>query len=322
MGRNVFSGLGHFLGIGICRIVPILIVLIAGTINASADDDVEKGQCFVTYSMPFGVVTTYKVTEISSTVRTNQDSTKASWADTTVFYLTRLVKNPAQDGFQMATVTVDSIKYLPSKPTGIPLDKTESVRKTCLEGKTADITYSPYGEIAKIEGKDLEWIRNYVEEGSDELSDETYFDWQQCLSDARIASVFDMKKIILPQGLIPTDTIWTCPIEFYAAGIRFYDSIACKIVKLDQKEYNISTSSLNVNNIEHRAHFYGIDKLGTIKSAKGSGSIQITLSRRGTVSKTMLDYSISTENKAKNEIFSENIHTQIQWEVLRSFKYE
>lgn len=322
MGRNVFSGLGHFLGIGIRRLIPIIAVIIFASNFATADDDVEKGQCILTFSMPFGVVTNYKVTDISSTTRINQDSSVASWADTTIYYLTRIVKNPPQDGFQFATITVDSVLYFAGPTKGISVEKSQSVRNTCLDGKTADLTYSPYGEIAKIEGKELEWVRNYVEEGRDDISEVSYFDWQQCLSDSRIAYIFDMKKILIPQGLIPTDTIWTCPIEFYSGGTRYSDTVACKIVKLDQKEYNISTSSLFVNNIDHNSHFYGIEKLGTINSAKGTGSINITLSRRGSVSKTSLEYMISTENTAGNMKFKEKIHSQIQWEVLRSFKYE
>jgi hypothetical protein len=187
----------------------------------------------------------------------------------------------------------------------------------CLSGKSFDITYSPYGEIAKISGEDLDWMRDYIEQGKNTgMSDDKYFNWTECMSDSRIAYIADERKIIIPQGIIPTDTVWTSNIAFQGDNKKFNDSLSVKIVNIDRNEYNISTISLGLTNIKQNYKYNGIRDFGNIEQSNGFGSFSMDLTKRGRIKSSILDYYISTKNTKANSVFNELIHTRTTWELL------
>ncbi|MCS6966499.1 MAG: hypothetical protein NZ473_07010 [Candidatus Kapabacteria bacterium] len=90
-------------------------------------------------------------------------------------------------------------------------------------GTEAEILFSSYGDIARIGGEQLEWLREHLRtetsSGSVELAAKL-----AAISDARLKALFDLHKGIVPGVRVREDSIWQRLLNLWIEGVEWRDT--------------------------------------------------------------------------------------------------
>jgi hypothetical protein len=185
------------------------------------------------------------------------------------------------------------------------------------------MTYSPYGEVAKVEGDDLDWLRNYVTDPKAKSVDTvTKFIFLDGISKERLSYLADIKKINFPPDAIERDSVWKSPIAFQADGVNFFDTATVKISNVRGVYVDLEAKFNNVRPMNHGGLYYGVkNEILNVEQAKGSGSFNLELSPKGTVRHSRLITTVESIVPVKNDKFTQTVTTQSDWDLVIQYQY-
>ncbi|MCK5742268.1 MAG: hypothetical protein KAH48_08620, partial [Chlorobi bacterium] len=114
------------------------------------------------YVMKVNYYDIYSVDETSDVVRTLEDGTEETYTREVTYYIRHLIKNQPDEGFQSIKISIDSMRYkltdgsksyeFNSQANDYPSKYTREFQMySALLGAEYIITYSPYGDVAKLE---------------------------------------------------------------------------------------------------------------------------------------------------------------------------
>ncbi len=347
MGRYDISSMVNLLFFGksmkqFCIIFSLLLSLIlilpvGNTYSQAAkgeesDDEIPKFR--LNHKYPTLVYSSYKMTETTKTWRQYSDSSIIEYKRELTFYFTVHAASPPEDGFHTLDVSIDSCEYYfkqgdsevkfnsqSEELTGKRfLDKTAS---TVPLSREFQMTYSPYGEVAKIEGDDIDWLeRNVLEKGKDKLDTLEKHIWLEGISFDHLTYIADLQKNILPNGIVSKDSVWKAAFQTEIDGIDFMDTVKTRIKEVKPAMYIIEAAADSLKPLDEKARFYGIKKiLVDIDAAKGSGTYTVHLTPRGTIEKAVGDFHAELIPKIKKDRFFQKIDTKVEWQLLGQYKY-
>jgi hypothetical protein len=277
----------------------------------------------------------YKFTENSKIVRTMSDSSKRRFSRDAEYYFTFKVPNSPDNGFNTYEFSIDSLKYKftedgdtyeynsqSDNPGPVTF---EDLKNTVVPlGKEFTLTYSPYGEIVKVEGESLDWLRNYVVvEGKGVLDSlETHL-WLDGISKQRLVSICDPKKLIFPANQVYLDSNWNSTMEFQVMNITCFDTSIAKIKSLSNGVFDIvGESTGKISALKEPVRFYGFkDYLVNVIKINGNGNYEMVFGPRGLIRSFKLNYFVKLTGKVKQEVFNDMIDTKQSWEMLNQYKY-
>jgi hypothetical protein len=118
----------------------------------------------------------YKLTEITNVHRVYSDSTTKDFKREVTYFMTLTIFDKPENGFQNLKIVIDSMIYKFSEENKVIKFNSQSeemkpIRLKDLEATTVplnrqfDMTYSPYGEVAKIESQDIEEVIDFIKKG-------------------------------------------------------------------------------------------------------------------------------------------------------------
>lgn len=277
----------------------------------------------------------YKMHDSTVVTRIFSDNSTKKYTREVFYYFNFVMPNPPKDGFMTFEVSIDSLKYKFTEGEAVfefdsqadnpgALTFEDLVTTIVPLGNEFNMTYSPYGEVAKIDGERLEFLINYIkQQKNNPMSDAIInFSWEDGISIDRLKFLADVKKIILPTEPIQIDTVWKTPIDLQFDHINFYDTLTAKITKFQDKLFYISGVSNNIKPKNKPAKLYGIKtQLIEVADAKGEGTFELILHSRGFVSKAEAKYNLEIGSYIKKEYFKQKIETKTTWELLKQFRF-
>jgi hypothetical protein len=299
-------------------------------IESSDEQEIVKYGIKINY--PVKSFSNIKINEITNVHRIYPDSTTKDYSREINYYTTSEVPSSPEDGFQTVNVTVDSMHYkftegeVEFEYNSIDM-KGKALRfkdlncKTVPLGREFELVYSPYGEIAKIGGEEIDETLNYViERGEGYLSETDKYVWLNGLSKEHLAYLGDLQKIMQPIERMAIDSIWYSPFNIEINGYNFYDTLALKIMDYNAGMFIISGESLSLHPFNKKSFAYNISDLCEIHSVKGTGNFKLELSARGVIKSVGTDYKIKVKLKVEDQIIEEIIDSKIIWDVQGVFR--
>ncbi len=185
-------------------------------------------------SIPVGRVRYYELHEHSRIHRLFPDSTRQSLERNVRYQLRLYAFTSREHGMTEVACRVEELQYHLRADTllvtfnsqhpehlerRIPdLDYLSSVL-----GTEPEILFSPYGDIARIGGEQLEWLREYIRS---EMGKDTNLAAARlsAISDARWTVLFDLHKGIVPGTRIREDSTWHRLVHLWIEGTEWRDT--------------------------------------------------------------------------------------------------
>ncbi|MFN3305837.1 MAG: hypothetical protein ACK42Z_01485 [Candidatus Kapaibacteriota bacterium] len=283
-----------------------------------------KTQTFYNYVL-------YDTTEVH---RTYADSSKKHFKRIINYFMTLVQRDDPKDGFAKVEIYIDSITYkfvendkvyefVNIESSNPNIFKFEDFQTYIVPmSMQFEIIYSPYGEVAKIEGERLLEKRSYVEKLRPTLPDTLwYYNWNDGLSDQRLKHIGDVIKLIYPPHPIFRDSLWRSPIELLIDGINLIDTVELKATGFFNNQYQIVGRFVNPSIIWKRTKFYDIKSLHLPYELKDVvGSIQQSLSATGIVKELKIILNLDLDIGLPIA-FTENISKSLRWEMIKSYRF-
>jgi hypothetical protein len=275
-----------------------------------------------------GIKYHYKMTENTDVTRILSDSSVIKYNRTVEYYFSQFVMDPPQTDFVKISVSIDSILYKFNEGNGDVLYNSQDEAQknvnhpdvaviTVPMGRTFELTYTPYGEIADISGKDLDELRDYVSNQGKKLLDTVdKFIWIDGISNEHLAHLTDVRKILLPPKMISPDSIWLSPFEIQIDGITFLDTLPVKVVKYSGGIFEMNSESKTLKNKNTRAKIYGINKFIQIDSCNGSGKYKIKVGPRGNLGYSSAIFNVELYSHLAKSYFKESITSKYEWTLI------
>lgn len=277
----------------------------------------------------------YDTTEV---IRIYQDSSIVKYSRNMIYYFTLMQPDRPIEGFSRVEVSIDSIYYRFQEGQNVyEFSRIENSNPNVFKFEDFQtysipmsmeftIIYSPYGEVAKIEGERLFEKRRFIDTLKATNPDSIwYFNWVDGLSDSRLKQIADVIKITFPLNPVYKDSIWSSPIELQIEGINIFDSLELKCTGFFNNNYSIIGSFKNLRSEWKKTKFYGIKTLSLpYKFVGGKGGFEQILSTGGLVQSLNinLNLEIVVGEKAENILFTEKIKKNLKWEMVKSFKFK
>lgn len=347
MGRNDISCLVSLLFQEMKKIQKILsyffvlifVFLILNRNELFSQDGAKKSEEPPAYQLKFIPPQTirhvYKMHDSTVVTRIFSDNSTKKYTREVSYYFNFVMPNPPKDGFMTFEVSIDSLKYKFTEGEAVfefdsqadnpgALTFEDLVTTIVPLGNEFNLTYSPYGEVAKIDGERLDFLIDYIkQQKNNPMSDAIInFSWEEGISLDRLKFLADVKKILLPAEPIQIDSIWKTPIDLQLDYINFFDTLSTKITKFKDGFFHITGVSKNIRAKNKPAKLYGIKtQLIEVADTKGEGSFELILHSRGFVSKAEANYNLEIGSYIKKEYFKQKIETKTTWELLKQFRF-
>ena len=300
-------------------------------------DDAQKGPEVLKFRpfhlYPKNVLNIYKYTDSTEVTRTFVDGTSTSYNRAITFFFSLKQPAPTEKGFATVETSIDSARYwLKEKNAEIRWDSQDEMAgginlpdlkaQTVPLGKYFNMTFSPYGDVAKIEGEKLDEYFDYIKKYGKGLKDTIeLFIWTDGASNSRLAQIGNINKILLPQEPIEKDSIWKTPLTLQFENINCFDSVEAKITSVQNGETRIEALAKSIKTVPGSYRFYGIkDRLLSVKSTSGGGIYTLDITPRGTIRKAEGNFEVEMIVPIKSDSFTQKIKNHCVWELVGQFK--
>jgi hypothetical protein len=327
---SIKKSLALFLG-------AVLIFGIAFTKNTSAQSDNEDKKEVITYKVDFWIPPTirnhYSYKETTDVTRTYSDGTVMNFAREVTYFFDLKAPNPKSDGFIDLNISLDSMHYSFTKgdysysfnsqgdmPGNFGLH--DYTANAVALGRFYTLTYSPYGNISKLEGEELEEFRESIVRKKEHFKSMDYYLWTVGANDPRLIHISDIKKIYYPGFRISEDSTFQTPLYLQLNHIDMQDTVEMTLNEVSGGTMYFSGNIEDAEYFTKQARFEGIpDQLVDIDNVKAQGTISTELTPRGTPEKTEIDIIMEVEAKVKREVFTEVVKSKMTWQLLGQWEY-
>jgi hypothetical protein len=278
----------------------------------------------------------YNLYDTAYVVRVYPDSSIKKFKRIITYYMTFVQPDAPKNGFSFVEVAIDSIYYkfedgqniyeFSNIETASPgVFKFEDFQTYSVPmGVEFTIVYSPYGEVAKIEGDRLLEKRKFVDTLKPAVSDTIWlYNWTDGLSDSRLKHIGDVVKIIYPSTPVFRDSIWFSPIDLYLDGLIVYDTVVVKCAGFSNNRYSIEGIFSKPISKWKKTKFYGVKSISlpyTIET--GKGNFQQILSSTGIVQSLSISLDIALSVGGEKNNFKEYLTKKMHWEMVKSYKFK
>ncbi|MDQ1266683.1 MAG: hypothetical protein QG635_1835 [Bacteroidota bacterium] len=346
MGRNDTSRMESVHGFCIFSIVIIriavfsIIILMLSVINTSAqkkgvpsEEPKERARYNLQLKFPALVYNVYKFTEETKVSRTYSDSSKRDYYRKITYFFTQFAPDNPEKSFSKIRVSIDSMLYYFKEGESVLEFNSQDEsfpKKSFLDlmvasvvlGKEFEITYSPYGDIAKLGGESIdETIKFIYQFGPDKMDTLNKFFWMKGLSQQHLKYICDLSKGLIPQGKVYEDSVWHSPFIFELNGVDFIDTLNTKVISYSAGICNVNGTAANLTAYPQQARLYDIGELVNIINGKATGAYDISFNVTGFIKEASAHFKGNLVLMIKKERVDENIQTDIKWELLNKYKW-
>lgn len=279
---------------------------------------------------PPGVKHIYQYTETTTTTH--------KYADTLIpdfkyerqinYFITLFSPSRQESGFKKVLFNVDSCTYsmLDSRNQRIvynsqdqefrQLDDLDLLAATIPLNNTLELTFSPYGELAKIESEDVKSLVEYVKEGGRQALDSVTYDvWLDRLSPQAFAQLADIPRRMIPEGWIAPDSVWRRIANFRADGVDFRDTLSVSVYNFEEAVYTLKAEGTSLSCIPTEVFMHGYPHNVKVQQAEGKLQSTMQLARLGNIlmSDTRLEATVDAESRTKGAFKADiQLHSDIR----------
>jgi hypothetical protein len=317
----------------ICAAVFMLSISLPTNLPAQQDEKKEIMTYRMNFWIPPLVRNHYSFTEQSDINRTYSDGSVMTYSREVTFFYDEKAPDPEKDGFLTLDISIDSMHYKYTKGDYTYSYNSQGVLpgKFSLKDFTANIaslsrffqmTYSPYGNVSKLEGDALSEYVQSIENKKDAFDPVDHFLWLQGASTSRLMQIADMKKIQYPEYRLAEDSSFKSPIYIQLNHIDMLDTLEVTLTEVSSGMMYLSGYFNDPEFFTKTAYFEDInDELVEIQNVKANGTIEQELTPRGTPEKTEIDMTMEVKAKIKREVFSEVVKSKMTWQLLGQWDY-
>lgn len=282
---------------------------------------------------PLNIYHIFKFVDSTKVKRTFRDETVVEFIRVNTFYFTQKLVTLEDAEYQEMEFTIDSMKYRYIDENGDFSANSES--EVFYEQKTGDLAFqampinkefsfvfSPYGEVATVKAPKLHKEVNDIISNKDQMgSEQRWLSWVQGLSDERMISIANVKKLILPPDRVRGDSIWYAPFHVQVSGKNYYDTVATYIENQKLGDITLSGNIENMVCHDGKGIYNGIKQPVTIESTEGKGKFTMFFSIRGLFRSAVGEYYIKQNLKANKEKFTEETYSRQEYTLIERYKY-
>ncbi len=287
-------------------------------------------------NMPVGVKHKYKYTERTRCKRQYHDSSKRTFEYTRVmtYFISAYTPGSPDDGFKTVYYNIDSmrfemddgvnelIEYDSQSDANANLNQLEVLAATVPLNRAIYLTYSPYGEVVKMESDDLDFLKDYLNDGGDTvLPALDYFLWWDRMDIENFKQIVDISHNILPERFIQPDDVWERPISMRVDGISFRDTADASVASFEHGIYRIVAKSDDLQPLSKRTYMYGHSSFCQVIGGTGTSETQLRFSRLGVMGEATRTLNAQIEVKAEPYDFSAEIQSTQKLELLGRFEW-
>lgn len=277
-----------------------------------------------------GIAQSYEFTESTSVVRTHSDSAKKTYERNVKIMMTVRCLESLK-GVVTVLVNFDSLTYS-FKQDGLTVDydsQKDITPKNFADlntyigplNRSFEITYNPYGEITKVGGEQITWIRDYLKENSIDMDSVLAMIWNQSVSDENLLQVGDLQKRIIPGLRVAVDSSWKSSFELVQDGIRFKGPARTKFESYSGGYYILHTKDTLAVLRDQKAHLYNVPYITTIVDGSSIIDQTLTLASTGTINGITQNVEAWIRGKAANETFTQRITTKNTWKLTGQYQW-
>lgn len=288
----------------------------------------------IPFKFPTSVYNKFRLTETTKVKRLFSDSSVIEYdRQTTYFYHLRAISFP-EDGFQKIFVSFDSIQYqLKSGKKVIKFDDQDDEFVPPLNerdfllfiqplGKTFEAIYSNYGQVARIEGEDLNEKRNTLKNDIPKYENpERLVAVLDKISDQELTKLFDPLKNILPVKNVNFDTTWVRDIDWNIDVFKTKTSAVVKLNDYRNNQYQLLAEMDSITTTQTTMRLPDMNKECDLKEFKAKGKYTLDLSNVGAPTYGKAEFNYEAKGKITNNDFIQYGETILIWDLLGRTSY-
>lgn len=321
------------------KFTTFLLFILLSSINLMSQESAETGKKdeVVKYDVSFDldqlVYHRYRVTEYTKVKRVFEDSTSNEFEKSVTHWFTVFVPGAKdKNGFLKVEIRTDSLDYkFDSNPKKVayatrdvdemmPINFMDFFQSFAADNRAFNFTYSPYGDIALVEGKEIEEERKNYTKTTNPIKREQILN---AISDNKLKFLFDVPKGVFPPFEATLDTSWKSEIRYYITNVPFTGEITNSFKGYSNKEYHITSNidSLKLEDSIENNYFPDLDKYGSVTKAIATGTINTDMHTGGTVKYVKANLKAILAGKISNIKYNQIIETTYTWDLLGKFSY-
>ena len=345
MGRNdfscmvclsIFKTLKNTGKTGFLLFVIILLSLVVFSANAQQKgpqkgDEVIKFKPIVRF--PNAISNVYRYTDTTDVERIMSDDSKVKYTRYMTYFMSLTQQNASKEGFATVEVAIDSLRYYYKEGNAVVQFDSQDERYAGMNkddlktvsvplSKAFDMIYSPYGEVAKIQGEKLDFYYDYLSQNVSAMKDSVdMFIWVEGASKLRLQHFADVRKILFPLEAIEIDSTWKTPFRFQLESINFIDTLTAKISSVKNSITTITAKTNKIEFIPKNYRFNGIKSiLLPIEKCTGKGSYELQLTQKGVINRAVAEFNVELTVPVKKDYFKQKINSRMYWELIGQYK--
>lgn len=272
----------------------------------------------------------YQFTDETDITRIFSDSTSFEYKRKIDYFFSQKVFGDPNKGLLNVTYTIDSIRYFFNDgPQTIRLNTASDFNNasdfedftvvTPSLGRSFDLIYSDYGDVAKVESEDFDWLRDYINDpkNSKAIQGMRKYLWLNGIGDSRLRHIVDIPKIMMMKEKKALDSTWESPMYFETNHLEFFAKPKVRVAEYRNGKFVMDAvfDTLVANKKDY--YFYNTKNLCSLQDAKGKGSSIIYFDKRGLLDRMEMDVVAEIKAKQGKEVFTEKIQSNLTWQAIK-----
>lgn len=277
-----------------------------------------------------GIAQNYEIVELTTVERTFSDSSKKTYDRSAQYFVTvRCIES--MDGIARLAVNIDSLLYaFNADGKSITYDSQKDITPKNFAdlnnfigplNRTFELTVSPYGEVSKLSGEQIDFWRDYLEQNAADLDTVVYTIWMQSLDRENLAQYGDLQKRVIPGLRKAVDSTWRHELELRLDGVLFAGRVTSRLAEYSDGLYTLITKDTVAARIGQPVHLYGIPYIASVLAGSAVVDNKLLLTSSGTINEVTCVSNAWIKLAVRSEVFTQRITTTTQWKLTGQYQW-
>lgn len=277
-----------------------------------------------------GIAQNYEVVEQTTVERIHSDSSRKTYERTATYQITvRCIES--LDGIAKLVVNIDSLVYrFKAANVEITYDSQKDITPKNFAdlnnyagplNRTFEITVSPYGEVTKLSGEQIDFWRDYLQQNAADLDSVVYTIWMQSLDRENLLQYGDLQKRVIPGTRKGVDSTWRHNFTSRIDGVIYEGNVTSRLASYSGGLYTIITKDTLAARPQQPIHVYGIPYVSNVSEGAAAIDNEVLLTANGTINEVKNVTKSWFRGIVKNEVFTHNVTSTTMWKLTGQYQW-